>query len=175
MSDDSCCRGASDAPPQPLDENDVETEIDGIVDDDGQGDELWLAVDADHRGEAPHEDEGGIAKQQHLHVVAGHGEYLVVAAEHTGGLVGEENSAEEGEQQADAHTRGQGEGEELPGFDGVSLTEGIAYEHTGTGIDEQVEGEDELVDGLRQVDGAHAVGIDKVAHDDAVDDIAEAA
>ena len=64
-------------------------------------------------------------------------------------------------------------GEEPSGLGEVLLSQCIAHQHTCTRIDEQVEGENKLVDGFRQANGTHTVLADEVAHDDAVHHIAQ--
>ena len=100
---------------------------------------------------------------------------MLVATKHSCRLVGEEYAAEEGEQHTYPSAQHQRAREEATGLADVLLSQGIGHQHTGSGIDEQVERKDELVDGLGQVDGADAVFADEIAHDDAVDHIAQAA
>ena len=109
MAYDGSGRGADDAPAEPLDEHDVEEQVRGIVDDHRCGYQLRLTVDTHHRGESPHEDEGRITDQQHLHVVACQRQDLFVVAQQTGGVIRKEDATEDGQQHPDAHTQRQGQ------------------------------------------------------------------
>ena len=56
----------------------------------------------------------------------------------------------------------------------VFLAEGKAHKHTAAGSQQQAQRHHQLHYRFGQVDGADAVGADELAHDDAVDHIAEA-
>ena len=60
----------------------------------------------------------------------------------------EQHSSEDGQQDAQAHTEHESPGEDAPCLTDIVLPQGIRHEHATTGIDEQLEGEDKLVDGL---------------------------
>ena len=168
-------RRAGDAPSAPLDEHNVEAQVDRIVDNHGQRHQPRAAVDAHHGRESPHEDECRIAQQQHLHVVASQGQNLLVAAQQVCRLVGQQEAGHHGQHHSQPSAECEGAREVAPCQGGVALAQRIAHEHACTGIDEQVQGEDKLVDGLRQVNGTHTVLTDEVAHDDAINHVAQTA
>ena len=91
MAYDCGSRRAGNAPSEPLYENDVETEIGRIVDDDSQRHEFGLPINAHHGRKPPHEDEGRVAQQQNTHIVGSQGEDMLVATEQTFSIHGYKN------------------------------------------------------------------------------------
>ena len=162
------CRRSDDTPSEALYEHDVEQEVHHIIYNNSHRHQLGFPVDTHHRGESPHEDEGGITQQQHLHVITCQGQDMLIATEHTRRLIRECHTPDDGEQHPYPSAQHQCPREEPAGIVDIILSQGISHQHAGTRIDKQVEREDELVDGLGEVDGTHTILIDEVTHDDTI-------
>ena len=148
MSYDGSSRGTNDAPIKPLDEDDIKTKIDHIVNNNCHRDQFGLTIHTHHRGESPHKDEGRITYQQHLHITTSQRQNLLIAAKQACRLVWENDATKEGKQQSEQQTERQGMSEKPPSFLKVFLSQCIAHQHARTCIDQQVEREDELIDGF---------------------------
>ena len=174
MSHNGCCARAGDSPVEILDKHNVEQEVHHIVDNHCQRHQFGAAVHAHHRRESPHHDERRVANEQHLHVVLCQRQEVLVVAQHPRRGSGQQQSAHDGEQHSQSSAQGESTREVLPCFACVLLAQGIGHKHSCTGVDEQVQSEDKLVDGFRQGNGAHAVLADEVSHDDTVHHISQA-
>ncbi len=165
VADDGGRRRTLDAPAQPLDEDDVAQQVDGIVDEDGDGNEPRTPIDPDHVGHCPRHHKGRRTKKHGVKIVAQAAGKLLVRAQHTrDGIVAEHTA--EGHQQAESQTAHGGEGEDAGRPRIVLLAELHAHEHTRARREQHADREHELRDRLRQVDGTDAVLADEVTHDD---------
>ena len=130
------CRRTGNAPSKELNENDVEAEVNCVVDDNRQRYQFRLTIHTHHRRESPHEDEGGITQQENLHVITCQGKDLFVTTQQMSCLIGKQQSSENGEQYANAHTQRKCTREESPCICYVLLSKSISNQHSSTSIDE---------------------------------------
>ena len=128
VADDRSRRRAFDAPSEPLDEHDVKTEIDGIVNEDGNRDQSRTAVHPNHRSQCPRHHISRRTEQQRVEIVARSPEELLAVAQPARDGVGEEQAADR-LQQAKGQTADGGQGEDVGGTVKVLLAEFHAHEH----------------------------------------------
>ena len=99
---------------------------------------------------------------------------MFVLTQPTGDKVGEED-ATDGEQESKDQTPKERMGIDIGSPLMILLAESHAHQHTGTCRDKHADGEHELHDRLRQVDGTDAITTYQIAHNDTVDHITQTA
>ena len=92
MTDDGGCRRSFDAPSKPLDKNDVTTEINGIVNKNGDRHQSRTAIDAHHRGQCPSHHLGRRTDHQREEIVARGIKELFIGTKPSGDVVSEEQT-----------------------------------------------------------------------------------
>ena len=97
---------------------------------------------------------------------------MFVLTQPAGDEVGEKK-ATDGEQESEDQTPKERVGIDIRSPLMILLAEGHTHQHTGTCRDEHTDGEHELYDRLRQVDGTDAIAANQIAHDDTVDHISQ--
>jgi hypothetical protein len=88
-------------------------------------------------------------------------------------FIWEDNTAKNSQKNSQSYAEHKGTCEKALGLSDIFVPQSISHQHTRSGIDEQMQCEDELIDGLGEVDGTDTVFTDEVSDDDAVNHISQ--